>query len=152
MKTFKSNDELKALIKNGVLEFTESVTCGFSINVEAHIKSAGDITAENITAWSITARDITARSITARNITARDITARDITAWSITARNISFYAVCFAYISLKCKSILGRRSKHQFGCLDKEIEYIKDEPKQPSLSGKKVSVTIDNQTYTATID
>ena len=68
------------------------------------------------------------------NIKAGDINARDINAWDINARNIdawdiSFYAICGAYQTLKCKSIEGRRKNAKYFCLDNEVEFIKQDTK-----------------------
>ena len=94
-----------------------------SIEVEGHIiceserfslKVAGNIDAWNINAWNIDAWNINAGNIDARNIDAGDI---------------FYYAVCFAYQNIKCKSIKGNREKHKHFCLDgkitKEMQYKK---------------------------
>src|SRR3990167_7744495 len=103
-KTYNTQAEVEADIKDGVLtveegdvEFTFSLVIRASINIKA-----GNIKAGNIEAW---------------NITAGDINAGDIN-----ARDISFFAVCFAYVSFACKSIVGRREKSKYFCLDKEVE------------------------------
>ena len=58
--------------------------------------------------------NINACNIIACNINAWNIKARDISAWDIYADNIDYYAVCFAYNNIKCKSIKGRKenAKH----------------------------------------
>ena len=105
MKIYKTQSEVEADIKNGVLAIWGDVKfeCPISINANIIITAgditAGDITARNITAcdinaWNInagniTAWDITAGNITARNITACDINACDINAWDITAGDIN---------------------------------------------------------------
>jgi hypothetical protein len=112
-------------------------------NITAMDINAGDITARNITAFDIDALDInafninagditakdidtlniTAKNITAKDINAGDITARDITAFDIDAGDISYYAVCYAYQNLTCKSIKGRREKSNHFVLDGEIRF-----------------------------
>jgi len=129
----------------------QSLTLLFNLDVQASIVNAGhinardinardikarDINARDIKAWHINARDIEARDIKARdikardikawNIEARDIKARDIKAWNIEAcdikaRDISFYAVCFAYNNIKCKSIEGRRDNSKYFSFDGKI-------------------------------
>jgi len=114
-----------------------------SIEVEGHIiceserfslKVAGNIDAWNINAWNINAWNIDAWNINAGNINAWDINAWNINAGNIDARNIDagdifYYAVCFAYQNIKCKSIKGNREKHKHFCLDgkitKEMQYKK---------------------------
>jgi len=106
-------------------------------NIDARNIDAWDINARNIDAWDINAwdinawdinanaRDIDAWDINARNIDARNIDAWDINAGNINARNINYYAICFAYEDIKCKSIKGRRNNCKHFVLDGEI-IIKD--------------------------
>ena len=162
MMVYKTQAEVEADIKDGVLVVDEEVKFECSISIDASLNIRGNINAEdinardidagNINALNISARDIDARdidagninardinaedinardidagNINALNISARDIDARDIDAGNINARNInggniSFYAVAFACISFKCKSIVGRRHKNKYFCLDGEVE------------------------------
>jgi len=62
-----------------------------------------------------------------------DIDAGNIDAGNIHAGDIAYYAVCFAYESIKCKSISGRRKNSRHFALDdeikiKEVESFKDKP------------------------
>ena len=106
-------------------------------NIDAGDIDAGDIDAENIDALDIDAGDIDAENIDALDIKAKNIKAGDIDAWDIDAENIdawdikaknikagdiSFYAFAVAYVSFKCKSILGRRENSKYFCLDNEVE------------------------------
>ena len=134
MKIYKTQSEVEADIKNGVLAIWGDVKFECPISIDASIIiTAGNITAGDITAWDINARNITAGDITALDITALDITALDINArnitawninaWNINARNISYYAFCSAYQSIKCTSIKSRRQKAQEPiCLDGQLE------------------------------
>ena len=95
MKIINTQQELEALIdddNNIVIDDDLMLNC--NIEVKA-----------NIIAWDINARDIKAGNINAQDIKALDIKAE----------NILYYAVCFAYNSISCKSIKGKRfenSKH----------------------------------------
>lgn len=109
MKIYKTQSEVEADIKNGVLAIEGDVKFECPISIDASII----ITAGNITARNITAFDITAFDITAGNIIARDITAMDI----------SYYGFCCVYESIKCTSIKSRRQKAQEPiCLDGQLE------------------------------
>lgn len=114
MLVFNSLDELKPYYheKSNTYVFDDNVEFRFSLDVEANIK-----------AWDINARNINAWNINAWNIDARDINARDII----------YYAVCFAYNSITCKSIQGCRDNHKHFVLDGEIIYKTKEKKQVTL-------------------
>lgn len=66
--------------------------------------------------------NINACNIRARDINANDINACDINACDINAWNISYYAVCYAYNNIKCKSIKGRRENAKHFVLDGVLE------------------------------
>ena len=142
----KNNEELKKMIVDGVINCQgKNLICDFNIDVEADINNALDIKASNIDASNIDANDINALDIKASNINAEDINAYDINAydinandinaidinaWNIKASNINaldieYYAVCFAYKNITCKSIKGTRTNAKHFCLDGKIT-IKD--------------------------
>ena len=134
MKTFNSIEELKPYYneKTNTYEFVENgmkmdVEFTFDLNVASHIL-ARNINAGNINAWDINtinidAMDIDAMDINALNINARDINVGGINAWNINANDISYYAVCFAYKNIVCKSINGRRDNCKHFVLDGEIIF-----------------------------
>ena len=70
------------------------VVFNFSLDVEANIR---------------------AFDINAQNIIAKNIIGWNIKAINITAQDISYYAVCYAYENIKCKSIKGMRHKIKLG-------------------------------------
>jgi hypothetical protein len=130
---------------NGDLIMEEDMTFDDDLTVEGNILRKdrerfnltvkGNLNAGNINAWDINALDIKASNIDARNIDAgnidagnidaRNIDAGNIDAGNIDALDISYYAVCFAYQNITCKSIKGRRKNAKYFCLDGEITIKK---------------------------
>ena len=127
-------------------EHIDLVIFNFNLNVDANIEvyniNACDILARDINAYNINADDIYANNINAnhikahniyaldikvKNIIANDIAAGDINAWNIVACDISYWAVCFAYNSIKCKSITSKRENHKHFVLDGLLEVEEDE-------------------------
>ena len=76
----------------------------------------------NIEAYDINANNIDVYDIKASNINALNIDSDNICARNINADNISYYAICFAYENIKCKSIKGRRKNHKHFVLDGVLE------------------------------
>ena len=101
-------------------KYIDLVVFNFDLDVEANI-DAKDIDALNIDALNIEACNIDASDIKAMNIEAWDINA-----WNIEAQDISYYAVCFAYKNIKCKSIIGRRENAKHFVLDGKLEIEDD--------------------------
>ena len=87
---------------------------------------AGDIDAKNIDAYNIDALNIKAGDIDAVNIKVNNIDCGNIEATNITAQDISYYAVCFAYDNIKCKSIKGRIENAKHFVLDGKLEIEND--------------------------
>ena len=117
-------------------EYFDTVEFNFNLNVDANIKvyniiacdifvrdiNARNIHASNIYANNIKAHNIYALDIKVKNIIANDIAAGDINAWNIEACDISYWTVCFAYNSIKCKSITSKRENHKHFVLDGKLE------------------------------
>ena len=101
--------------------YIDLIIFNFNLKIDANIDACG-IIAKNISAYNISASDIKAD-----NINAYDIHADNIEAYNIKARNISYYAVCFTYYNLKCKSIEGRRGTTEHFSLEGELEVEEDE-------------------------
>ena len=55
-----------------------------------------------------------------------NIYAWDIEACNINAKDINYYAVCYAYENIKCKSIKGRKRNAKHFVLDGKME-VEDE-------------------------
>ena len=117
-------------------EHIDLVIFNFDLNVDANIEvyniiacdifvrniNARNIHANNINANHIKAHNIYALDIKVKNIIANDIAAGYINAWNIEACDISYWAVCFAYNSIKCKSITSKRENHKHFVLDGKLE------------------------------
>ena len=106
------NEESNTYIFKEYGIYINLVVFNFNLNVKS-----------NIYAWNIYARNINALNINAKDVyvcrlDANDIKVHDINAASINANNINYYAVCYAYENIKCKSIKGRRWNHKHFVLD----------------------------------
>jgi hypothetical protein len=131
-KVYETHEQFMADVVDGVFSYNGNIELRFSlvapdVSIKAWNINAGDIKARNIKAgdikaWNINAGDINAGDIKAGDINAGDIKAGDIKAMDIKAWNINYYAVCFAYQSIKCRSIKGRRENAKHFVLDGEVE------------------------------
>ena len=101
--------------------YIDLVKFNFDLDVNANI-DARDIIAYDINCYKIDAGDIKVD-----DIIANDIYANNINAIVIKADDISYYALCFAYNNIKCKSIEGRRKNAKHFVLDGELEIEEDE-------------------------
>ena len=88
---------------------------------------AGDIDAKNIDAYNIDALNIKAGDIDAVNIKVNNIDCGNIEAINIKALDINYFAVCFAYYNIKCRSIKGKRNNAKHFVLDGKLEIANDQ-------------------------
>ena len=125
------NEEIDTYVFKEKGQYIDLVVFNFDLNIKSNIIAydiiARDISVGNIIARGISACDISAWNIRACDINARNITAYDIDVWDINANdikadNISYYAVCFAYNNIKCKSIKGRKENAKHFVLDGKLE------------------------------
>ena len=133
MKEFNNIKEIDKYYNEdtNTYEFVENgerldVKFNFNLKTNADIYAlnidADNIDTWNIDAWNIDADNIDADNIDALNIDALNIDALNIDAWNIDADNIRYYAVCFAYKNISCKSIKGKRCNSKHFCLDGKIK------------------------------
>ena len=118
-KYYDKDKNLYEFMENG--SYISVVRFNFDLEVSANIVAC-DIIACKIKAHDIYANDIKADEIIANNIHTHDIKAIDIK-----ADDISYYAVCFAYNNIKCKSIEGRRKNAKHFVLDGKLVVEEDE-------------------------
>ena len=133
-KEFNSLDEIQKYydVKSNTYIFKEDgkyidlVVFKFDLDTSANIDAGSidglNIWAKNIRACDIDTKDLNTINIEAWDIYARDIYACNIEADNIKARNISYFAVCFAYDNIKCKSIQGERENAKHFVLDGKLE------------------------------
>ena len=129
IKIFNSLEEIKKYYdketntyvfkENG--EYIDLVVFNFDLDINANI-DAMDIKAKNINVLDIDSTDINAL-----DINALDIKANDINAWDIIANDITYFAVCFAYNNIKCKSIKGRAPTTNHFVLNGKLEVENNE-------------------------
>ena len=65
--------------------------------------------------------------IDAVNIKANNIDCGNIEAINIKALDINYFAVCFAYYNIKCRSIKGKRNNAKHFVLDGKLEIANDQ-------------------------
>jgi hypothetical protein len=111
---------------NGNLIMTEDLTFDEDLKVSGNILGKDGERFNLTVKGNLNARNINAEKIDALKIDALKIDALNIDALNIDALDISYYAVCFAYENITCKSIKGRRENSKHFCLDGEITIKED--------------------------
>jgi len=120
MKIYKTQQELEADIKDGLLRVDDNVKIECNININASIicwnLDCMNLNCGNLNCWNLNCWNLDCRDLNCRNLDCRDLNCMDLH-----CRNLSYYAVAFAYESFKCKSVVGRRNNSKHFCLDSEV-------------------------------
>ena len=139
MKIYKTQEEVTADIKDGVLAIKGDVRFECDISIRASIV----VTKGDLNCWSLDCLNLDCLNLTCENLTCENLNCRDLTCWDIdclnlkcwdidcfnlNCLNLSYYARCFAYYSITCTSYKARREVHQEPmCLEGELTIVKKE-------------------------
>ena len=100
MKIYKTQAEVEADIKDGLLKVDDDVKIECNININA------SIICRNLYCW-----DLDCGNLNCGNLDCGDLDCG----------NLSYYAIAVAYYKFKCKSVVGRRINSKHFCLDSEV-------------------------------
>ena len=89
-----------------------------------------DLKCRNLKCWDLVCWDLVCLDLKCNNLACRDLKCWDIVCWDLKCRDLSYYAFAIAYKTFRCKTAKAQRENGFHKCLDSEIEYIKDEPKE----------------------
>ena len=130
---FKNIDEVKALIKKRISddEYIDFEECHIICEFDIDLGGVSLINIREFIAWNVNCSNIQARSIEVKNLNTHTIKADYIDAWDVKAQSIEcrsiralkifYFAFCFAYENITCKSIEGHWKNSKHFCLDGEI-------------------------------
>ncbi len=83
-------------------------------------------------------RDLKCNDLECNDLECNNLKCNNLKCWDLKCNNLSYYAFAIAYSSFRCKTAKARRENGFHKCLDSEIEYIKDEPKETIKIGNVV--------------
>jgi len=82
----------------------------------------GNLDCWNLNCWNLNCCDLDCYDLDCMNLNCCDLDCGDLNCMNLDCKeNVSYYAVCFAYNNIKCKSIEGRRDNSKHFVLDGEI-------------------------------
>ena len=110
MKIYKTQQELEADIKDGLLKVDDDVKIECNININA------SIICRNLYCW-----DLDCGNLNCEDLNCGDLHCGDLNCGDLNCRDLSYYAIAVAYYKFKCKSVVGRRINSKHFCLDSEV-------------------------------
>ena len=122
MKIYKTQEEVNADIKDGVLVIDGDVRFECDISIKASIV----VTKGNLNCWNLKCFDLTCWDLKCFDLTCWDLNCENLTCGNLKCRDLTYYALCIAYQSITCTSYKARREVHQKPiCLDGELTISK---------------------------
>ena len=130
MKIYKTQQEVEADIKDGLLKVNDDIKIECNININASIMcrdlDCGYLYCQNLDCWDLDCMDLNCGDLNCMDLNCMDLDCKDLNCMDLNCRDLhcgdlSYYAVAFAYESFKCKSIEGRRNNSKHFCLDSEV-------------------------------
>ena len=118
MITISKKEEMEKYLVGGTYVIGDDVTINISLDLEC---------------WDLKCGDLKCGDLKCRDLKCWDLKCGDLKCY-----DLNYYAFAIAYNSFKCKSAKARRENGFHKCLDSEIEYIKDEPKETIKIGNVV--------------
>jgi len=107
-------------------------------NLKCRNLECNDLECRNLKCSDLKCNNLECRDLECWDLKCRDLECRDLKCWDLKCRDLSYYAFAIAYSSFRCKTAKARRENGFHKCLDSEIEYIKDEPKETIKIGNVV--------------
>ena len=133
MITINKKEEMEKYLVGNTYVIKDDVTININLDLECynlvcHYLECNDLECRNLKCWDLKCWDLKCNNLKCRNLKC----------WDLKCNNLSYYAFAIAYSSFRCKTAKARRENGFHKCLDSEIEYIKDEPKETIKIGNVV--------------
>lgn len=103
----------------------DDVTININLDLEGYSLRCWDLECRDLRCYNLRCWDLECW-----DLRCRDLRCWDLKCWDLRCRDLNYYAFVIAYNSFRCKTAKARRENGFHKCLDSEIEYIKDEPKE----------------------
>ena len=115
MITINKKEEMEKYLAGNTYVIEDDVTININLDLEG---------------YSLRCLDLRCWNLECRDLECYNLECRDLECYNLECLDLSYYAFAIAYNSFRCKTAKARRENGFHKCLDSEIEYIKDEPKE----------------------
>ena len=115
MITINKKEEMEKYLVGNTYVIEDDVTININLNLKWMDLKGYNLECRDLRCWNLRCNDLNCSDLRCRDLVCNDL---------------SYYAFAIAYNSFRCKTAKARRENGFHKCLDSEIEYIKDEPKE----------------------
>jgi len=125
MITISKKEEMEKYLVGNTYVIEDDVTINISLDLECWDLECWDLKCWDLECWDLECWDLKCGDLKCRDLKCWDLKCGDLKCY-----DLNYYAFAIAYNSFRCKTAKARRENGFHKCLDSEIEYIKDEPKE----------------------
>ena len=129
---------MEKYLVGGTYVIGDDVTINISLDLECWDLKCGDLKCWDLKCRDLKCGDLKCRDLECWDLKCGDLKCRDLKCGDLKCWSLNYYAFAIAYNSFRCKTAKARRENGFHKCLDSEIEYIKDEPKETIKIGNVV--------------
>ena len=120
MKIYKTQAEVEADIKDGLLKVNDDVKIECNISINASI-ICRDLYCWDLDCGNLNCGDLDCGNLNCEDLKCMDLHCGDLNCGDLECMDLSYYAIAVAYYKFKCKSVVGRRINSKHFCLDSEV-------------------------------
>jgi len=135
MITINKKEEMEKYLVGNTYVIEDDVTININLDLEGYSLECWDLECRDLECNYLKCNDLECYNLKCWDLKCNDLECRDLVChylecYNLECSNLSYYAFAIAYSSFRCKTAKARRENGFHKCLDSEIEYIKDEPKE----------------------
>tara|TARA_R100000750_G_scaffold6047_2_gene4706 strand:+ start:364 stop:858 length:495 start_codon:yes stop_codon:yes gene_type:complete len=140
MITINKKEEMEKYLVGNTYVIEDDVTININLNLKWMDLKGYNLECRDLRCWNLRCNDLNCSDLRCNDLVCNelrclDLVCNDLRCWNLRCRDLvcndlSYYAFAIAYNSFRCKTAKARRENGFHKCLDSEIEYIKDEPKE----------------------
>jgi hypothetical protein len=120
MITINKKEEMEKYLVGNTYVIEDDVTININLDLECYNLKCNNLECYNLKCINLKCNDLKCN----------DLKCNNLECWDLVCNDLRYYAFAIAYNSFRCKTAKARRENGFHKCLDSEIEYIKDEPKE----------------------
>jgi len=133
MITINKKEEMEKYLVSNTYLISDDVTININLDLRYN-----DLVCRDLKCNNLACKDLKCWDLACRDLSCNNLACNNLKCWDLKCRDLSCYAFAIAYKTFRCKTAKARRENGFHKCLDSEIEYIKDEPKETIKIGNVV--------------
>ncbi len=130
MIIINKKEEMEKYLVGNTYVIEDDVTININLDLRWMNLRCNDLNCSELNCSDLRCNDLVCNELRCLDLVCNDLRCLDLECNDLVCNDLRYYAFAIAYNSFRCKTAKARRENGFHKCLDSEIEYIKDEPKE----------------------